>query len=301
MLDWTTAAILSSAIIGAASIMDSHLLSRRLPSLGTFLLPASPVFFALGLLLLYIFPLPENLPWHIVPLTIVAGIMRGVAILTMLYHLKKQEVSRVIPIIYSYPVFVAVIAVPVLGETLSHLQWLAIIIVVMGAMVVSAGKGPVSSQGWLGRTTFYLFLTGLLFAGADVITKYVLSYISFWHGYAFAAFCIGTVFFLFSIRPQTIRELRDMKQKKLALGMLFANEIIAPLAVILSYWAMQNGPISLVSTIVGSRPVFVAIYSLILSRILPGFLMKFPSMKVFMVRLAAIIMIFGGISIIYLT
>ena len=301
MMDWTTAAILSAAIIGGASIMDSHLLTRRLPSLGTFLLPASPVFITLGLLVFHFLPLPENLPWQIVLLAVVAGIMRGVAILTMLYHLKKQEVSRVIPIIYSYPVFVAVMAVPLLGETLGHLQWLAIIIVVMGAMVVSAEKSPVGNHGWLGRTTLYLFLTGLLFAGADVITKYVLSYISFWHGYAFAAFCIAAVFLIFSMRTQTLKQLRDMKQKKVTLTMLFANEIIAPSAVILSYWAMQNGPVSLVSTIVGSRPVFVFIYTLILSRILPGFLIKTPSMKILVVRLVAILMIFGGLSIIYLT
>ena len=281
--------------------MDSHLLSRRLPSLRAFLLPASLVFLSIGLILLYLFPLPEGVALSVVLLALSIGLMRGVAVGIMLYHLKQQEVSRVIPIIYSYPVLVAIIAVPLLGEALSYLEWLAIIIVVSGAIMVSAERNTAGNKSWLRRTTFYLTVAGVCFASADVTTKYVLGYISFWNAYALTAVSISSAFFIFSMRLQTIRELRDMKQRKLTLTMLVLNEIIAPMAIILSYWAMQRGPVSLVSTIVGSRPVFVAIYTIILSRILPGFLMKIPSMKVFMLRLVATLMIFGGISIIYLT
>jgi len=231
---------------------------------------------------------------------VASGIFRAAAALIMLYYFKREEVSRVIPVIYIYPVFVAIMAVPLLGESLSYLQWLAVIIVVAGAVVVSAEKSP-ATTGLLSRTALHLFAAGLLFAMADVTSKYALGYISFWNVYSISAICTSSICLIISIRPQTIRELRDMKQKKLALSMLVPNELVAPLAIALSFWAMQRGPISLVSTIIGSRPVFVAVFSLILSRALPGFLMKIPSMKVFVVRLAAILMIFGGISIIYLT
>ena len=168
MLDWITTAVLSAAIMGGASIMDSHLLSRRLPSLRAFLLPASLVFLSIGLILLYLFPLPEGVALSAVLLALSIGLMRGVAVGIMLYHLKQQEVSRVIPIIYSYPVLVAIIAVPLLGEALSYLEWLAIIIVVSGAIMVSAERNLAGNKSWLRRTTFYLMVAGVCFASADV-------------------------------------------------------------------------------------------------------------------------------------
>ncbi len=265
-----------------------------------FLLPASLVILVVSLVAASLFPLPSGLDGQTLLIAVLSGVLRTLSLGILLYTFRMEEVSRVIPIIYSYPVLVAIMAVPLLGEALSYLEWLAIIIVVSGAIMVSAERNTAGNKSWLRRTTFYLTVAGVCFASADVTTKYVLGYISFWNAYALTAVSISSAFFIFSMRLQTIRELRDMKQRKLTLTMLVLNEIIAPMAIILSYWAMQRGPVSLVSTIVGSRPVFVAIYTIIISRILPGFLMKIPSMKVFMLRLVAILMIFGGISIIYL-
>ena len=299
-MNWTSAAILSAAIMAAVNVISSHLLSRRMPSLRVFLLAPGIIQLSYALLTFYLFPFPEGVAMRPIWAAVASGIFRTAAVLIMLYYFKREEVSRVIPVIYIYPVFVAIMAVPLLGEALSYLQWLAVIIVVAGAVVVSAEKSP-ATTGWLSRTALHLFAAGLLFAVADVANKYALGYISFWNGYSITAICMSSTFWIISMRPRMLRQLRDMKQKKLTLTMLFTNELIAPSAVILSFWAMQRGPVSLVSTIIGSRPVFVAIFSLILSRVLPGFLKKIPGMKVFVVRLVAILMIFGGISIIYLT
>jgi len=79
------------------------------------------------------------------------------------------------------------------------------------------------------------------------------------------------------------------------------NETLAPVASILLFLALQSGPVSLVSTIVSSRPIFVVIFALILSRILPRFLVWQPGKGMLALRLIATAMIVGGITIIYLT
>jgi hypothetical protein len=59
--------------------------------------------------------------------------------------------------------------------------------------------------------------------------------------------------------------------------------------------------VSLVSTIASSRPIFVVIYALILSRTSPMFLEWQSGKGMLALRLIAIAMIVSGIAIIYLT
>jgi len=71
---------------------------------------------------------------------------------------------------------------------------------------------------------------------------------------------------------------------------------------VLLFWALETGPVSLVSAIVGgSRPVFVFIFALILSRIWPMFLEWQSGRVALILRIMATVMIVGGLTIIYLT
>ena len=300
-MNWTSTAILSAATYGIVSIIDSHLLSKRMPSLQSFLLPVGMILLVFGLIVLYFFPIPEGTAALPIWIAVAAGITRCAGIIITLYNLRREEVSRVIPITYTYPVFVAIIAIPLLGESLGYLQWLAIIIVVAGAIIVSAEKSPSGTTGSLNKPFLLLFVASLLLAVADILAKYALAYISFWNVYSLAIISLSAIFCIISTRPGTIKQLRAMKQKNSAMALLVFDEILALLGATLQFWAMARGPVSLVSTITGTRPVFVAIYSIILSFVLPGFLIKRGTSEVMALRLTAIVMIVGGVSIIYLT
>jgi hypothetical protein len=67
------------------------------------------------------------------------------------------------------------------------------------------------------------------------------------------------------------------------------------------FQALENGPVSLVSTIVSSRPMFVLLFALVLSRLWPSFLEWNPSKGMLALRLIATALIVGGITIIHLT
>ena len=86
------------------------------------------------------------------------------------------------------------------------------------------------------------------------------------------------------------------------MGLLTLSESLALVGIMLSFWAVKNGPVSLVVTIMGSRPVFVAVFSFILGFISPRFLLaKTVGRRVLVLRFLATALIVGGISIIYLT
>jgi len=300
-VDWVSIAIFGTAFLGLVNIIDSHLISRRMPSLRAFLLLIGIVHLIYASVLFSLFPLPEGMGIWPVLVAVASGILRTGAITIMLYTMKREEVSRVIPVVYTYPVFVAIMAVPLLGETLYYLQWIAIIIVVAGAVMISFRRNSEGSATWLGKPLLLLFGSSLLFAMADIASKYALAFISFWNMFWFSAFCISGIFLLASMRPHIIRQLSNMKQRSSTIALVVFNETLAPIGIVLSFWAMQRGPVSLVSTIASSRPIFVFIYALIISRVSPMFLEYQPGKALLALRLIATAMIFGGIAIIYLT
>jgi uncharacterized membrane protein len=105
-----------------------------MPGLRAFLLPVGIIQLIFCSLVFSLFPLPEGIGTLPILAAIAGGICRVTGSLILFYNLKKEEVSRVIPITFTYPIFVAIIALPLLGESLHYLQWLAIIIVVAGAV-----------------------------------------------------------------------------------------------------------------------------------------------------------------------
>jgi drug/metabolite transporter (DMT)-like permease len=297
-MTWITASLVVAAVGGLANIIDSHLITKRMPSFRAYLLPASTLHIVYGLIFLNLYPLPSGVPAFPWSIAAVAVVTRTIAILLMLYAMRTEEVSRVIPVANTYPVFVAILAVPVLGEALNYLQWLAICITVAGAVLISIrwrGQG----QGARLRQTFILLLaSSILFGVANTATKYALDYLSFWNMYSISDLCYGAVFLLLSARPGVLRELRDMSKKGTAMKLIAFNETMTMGGYILSFWAMERGPVSLVSTIMGIRPCFVFLYALALSRTLPWVLQERLGKGIIAVKIISIALIVGGVAII---
>jgi len=252
-VDWANIALLSTAIIGLVNIIDSHLISRRMPGLQAFLLPASLVVLVVSLVAASLFPLPSGLDGQTLLIAVLSGVLRTLSLGILLYTFRMEEVSRVIPVYSTFPVFVAIMAVPLLGETVGLLQWLAIIVVVAGAVV---------------------WITGLSIAAG---------------------------FMLVSLRPRILRELADLRQRGTVLGLLVFNELLVVAGVLLLFVAMQNGPVSLVSAIFSSRPIFVLIFAFIISRTFPNFLKWETGKGVLAQRVVGTAMVVAGIAAIYLS
>ncbi|MFC1937457.1 EamA family transporter [Chloroflexota bacterium] len=300
-MDWVGTALLSAAIYGVVNIIDSHLLTRRMPGFRALILPIGIIHFIYSGVALSLFPLPDGTDIWLIAAALASSLLRTAAVSTMLYMMKKVEVAQVVPIVYTYPIFVAILAMPLLGESLYYLEWLAIFVVVAGAVVVSFRRGQSGSITWRARPLLMLLGCSLLLALADITSKYVLGFLSFWNMFWLGGFCMSTVFILVSMRPQILRQLGNMQRKKSTIAILALNEMLAPTAMLLMYLAIERGPVSLVSTVVGSsRPVFVFILALVVSRILPRFIEWHADRRLLITRFVAVAMIAAGILIIQL-
>ena len=144
------------------------------------------------------------------------------------------------------------------------------------------------------------FVAALLMAFANLASKYALEHISFWNMYTIGALGLAFVLLSVSLRPAVLREIYALKRPVSTLSLMAINETMAPIAALLLFWSIERGPVSLVSAISGSQPIFVFFYALILSRTSSMLLEQRMGRRAMAIRSLAIAMIVGGITIIHL-
>lgn len=140
-MSWVGFAILSAALSSIVSIFDSHLLSRRLSNLNTYLLPLGIFHGTVALVVLVFQPIATNAPFLHYMAAFGSGVLSGFGSILMLNTVRKGEISRIIPVVNTSPILVALMAVPLLGEMLNYRDWLGILLTVAGAILISLQKG----------------------------------------------------------------------------------------------------------------------------------------------------------------
>jgi drug/metabolite transporter (DMT)-like permease len=196
---------------------------------------------------------------------------------------------------------VALFAMPIVGEFLDTSQWIAIIIVVFGVILATFRGASGGKITWSGKVLCLLLAASAFWALSEVMAKYALAVISPWQMYALSHFSMAFIFLLISLRPRILSEWARHKKRSSAIIIIIFNETIAVISVVLLYWAMERGPVSLVSAVSSTRPVFVFIYALIISRFSELLLERRANKGTLLLRFIAVTMIAGGVALIYLT
>lgn len=293
-MTWMLLAALSSAAYGTMAVIDKRLIDQYMPSLNSYYLWIGIAVFVYGLVFLAVGGSPADAPLGPTLVAAASGLCWGAALAMMFLGYKLQEVSRASALVFTFPVFVALLAVAFLGESLVPLQWVALTVVVAGAILISLG-GPSTGGGRkLFRIVPVLLAASLLTALGHLTGKYALQELSV--GFVTSLRFLGMAFVLaFFWRRRNLVELRQAMRHKEALVLLILGElIIVPVAILLMMIATKLGPVSLVATITGTRPVFVFFYSTLLS--LPRIRVLNESLNrgTLAAKLASVLMIIGG-------
>lgn len=301
-MNWVDSAILAAVILAAVNVVDSHLIVRRMPGLLAFLFPVGIVAIVYGLIVFVSVPIPEKAETAHFLYAVGSSLIRSLSVVLFLYAMRKSEVSRIMPVVNTHPMYVAIMAFVLLDESLAGLEWFAILITVAGAVLISIRWGEGNNISFnINRYAMLPFLSALCLAGANLTSKYALEGINSWNMYAIGSFVWGSVCVAISTRPKVLSDLRHLNRRVSTMTILMVNETLAPVAIVLLFWSIERGPVSLVSTIAGAQPVFVFLYAMILSRMSAGALLEERMSKRKMAsRFAAIALIFGGVSIIHL-
>ena len=263
---WALVALAGTTCFAGVNLIDKHILDRRLPSVVSFyawLVLMQVVYVAI---ILGVTGIPWDAPADKLLIAFLSGLSIGAGLAFKFFGLKLEEASRAVAIAEVYPVYVALLAVAFLGEFLDPVQWVAVLLVVLGGILVSFRGGTGRSLPRRSRGLPFLLAAGIGQGVGFFAAKFALQDLSLWTVFVFQL--LGSlVVFIFFAHPRAWRDLFSVLRNKRFLLFMVAGEGVLPfIALILSLWAISLGPVSLVVALLAIRPMFVFAGSSVLSK-----------------------------------
>ena len=294
---WILVALVAAATLALVHLTDKRLLDHHLPSIDTLY-----AWVAIGLAVyiagaLAIFGVPDDTSLSFILVALASGLALGIGYALLFVALKVDEASRAVAISQIYPIFVAFLAVPFLGERLSAFQWASIVLVVMGTMIISLPAVP-RSRGALKPTRGIpaSVASGLFLAVGFFLAKLALSESSLTTVFIYQQ--AGTLLaFLPFCRPRVCVQLFRAMRQPSTVGLLIVGEGMLPLVVVVcALLATSLGPVSLVTAFLATTPLFVFMLATLLSQARWHLMEEALSPRALAMKFAAIAMIVAGVS-----
>jgi drug/metabolite transporter (DMT)-like permease len=220
-----------------------------------------------------------------------------IGLVSVLYNkaMTLEEASRVVPMFYLNPIFVLPLAYFFLNETLSFQKYAGVFLLVISAALISYKK--LKGKFRISPALIYILLFSLVWAGYEVSTKYIFSFIDYFSFLFWTV--VGALFgglillFIPKIRDDFIVDMRKANKKKVFFWRLITVAVYYT-GVVSIYIAISIGLISLVSAIPSLQPLFVLLYTLLLSFFMPKVLSEKVSKLIIFTKILSIILIFVG-------
>jgi drug/metabolite transporter (DMT)-like permease len=189
------------------------------------------------------------------------------AFLVILYNfaMMKEQGTNVVSVIYTSPLFVAVLAFVFLGESLSVTNYEGILLLVVSAFLVLYRRIDAKNVT-LGIVLVYAFASAV----ARVAAKSALEGVDVWSYFFWFLIggLVGTII-LAGLRPGNLAAALKKLDAKL-LTLIAATTGFSTLGLVLLYTAFSLGPVALASGLTAIQPTLVFFCSSVLLRFRPG-------------------------------
>ncbi|MCX6740946.1 MAG: EamA family transporter, partial [Candidatus Parcubacteria bacterium] len=286
------------------NLFDKFILEKRINNFLIYFVIGGIAWLVLGLIVLPFF-FPLHLSGTLIGLAAIAGFLAGLNWLIFYKALTKEDVSRVIAIFYLYPAFVAIWAGLLLNERISLIKWIAVFLAIAGAIIISLKKESAKAPIKFSNSFLLILLGAALFEPAiEIIDKYALSSLLSSPLLYLSLSCSGFVLvaIILLIRSRSLRQQswQFIKTKRSTVKMVLLAHAVYFLANLFFLLAVPFTKIIYVSTVSVAQPVFVFIFSIILSVVRPKLLKESLSLKTVLVKIFAIVLIVGSVLIITL-
>ena len=264
MPTWTVLALLFPALMGVVNVLDKYIIERYVPSIYFYAFWLGVFELVIGASILVAVS-ADGLDADTVPGAALSGVLRSASFLLLLGGLKRGQVARIMPVWYSHPLMVALLATVFLDESLSPLLWGSIVLVVMGVGLVSWHGGRDSGEG-IGLFAVLLTLAGaFLFAVSVAISKAYLEEGDFWEFYS-----VSRVTFAFGLLgvvglPHVRRGALNAIKIRGFLRYVFFVEVMITVAIIVYLGAVALGPVARVAAFSALQPSVIFLFSLALA------------------------------------
>ncbi|HVU85886.1 MAG TPA: DMT family transporter [Pirellulales bacterium] len=186
----------------------------------------------------------------------VRSIAGSISMLCTFYALPRLPIADVLTIANIFPVWVALLSWPLLGEKLSGGVWLAIVCAIAGVVLVQQPGGDEANAGAL-AVLFGSMATAVAMIGLHRLTDIDVRAVVVHFSAVATLFCIAT-FFLFPLR-HTIRDYADAK----VIAMLLGVGVSATIGQLLLTKAFTAGNAAKVSVVALSQVGFAMLFDVL--------------------------------------
>ncbi len=298
MIDWIAPALISPFLFSIVTLIDTRVLSGFRIPISSFNLFVGASQGTFGLIILLASPLPS-----VSVATIISGlgigVLQGLGLVVMFWMLRREDPSRVIPAMQTSPIFVALLAWPLFDEPLGGLQWLAVLLAVGGAMLVSVNFSGAGSFPRFRPVFLLLIFSALMGAFAQLLTKSTLDDLSTTHTVALRGIGLFALMWIIFARPGSIRGLASfLRNPRQAPWLVLAEGVMPFTGHLLIVTAISRGPVALVASLFGTRPVWVFLGSLTLSKLAPRLVYEEFTRRELPIKFAAALMMVAAIALI---
>lgn len=229
------------------------------------------------------------------------GTLYLLATLPYFYALEKDDASLTVPLFQMIPVFSFILGYIFLKETLTVTQIIGGLIILVSSIFISLNISDIKKMkmkwnifGLMVLSSILYALNFLFFKRFAIETDFWIT--SFWEYIGFAFFGVFLLIFIKNYRRGFIHVLRTNKLQVLEINGL--NEIINIVAKISFNVASLLTPVTLVWIINGLQPLFVFIFGILLTILLPKISQEDISKKTLIQRVIAIFIITIGVYLI---
>ena len=297
-MSWVAIALAGAAISSIVSIFDKTVIYRYARTPHTLPLLIGIAQTSVGIVVLAIVGIPEEAAWEPVLWALLSGAVFGISAQFLMHVLFRNEVSRTIPVFQSYPIFTAIYAFFFLGEDLGVVEWLAVAVVVAGAVLMSFRPESSVRRLLLDRAFVLLMIGSAIHGSAHVFGKVAVDELPVLFTHGLRSIALGGVFFAFNLRSESVDDVRTfVRTCSPALRFVAMNElIIATAGLLLMLWALQLGPAALVTALTSARAFFLVVYSTALALVWRGALGEVTTRGVVAIKLASTALIVAGVA-----
>lgn len=298
-MQWYFFAFLSPLLWAVSNHIDKYILSKYLKSSSTGILAIFTgvvgFLFSLGILIFsndHLF----NINFFHAIIIILNGILLIIAFIPYYYALDGEDVSSVVPLYQTIPIFSFIIGFFLLGETINLMQIIAGVCIILGSVFISI---DLSKSGFhlRSRALLLMLLSSFLISIHFLVFKVIAIEETFWVTvfWEYLGTTIAAIFLLIFISNYRKQFIIALRTNSLAVILITGiNEVINIAAKLFANFATLLVPVFIVNLANGLQPMFVFLIGLILTIFLPFINTEKISRKYLIQRIVAIVVLLVG-------
>jgi drug/metabolite transporter (DMT)-like permease len=275
-MHWLIFALVAPLLWATVNHIDKYLLEKHFKSDGVgALILYSSLFAVIMLPVAYLIePSLLLIDLKTILMLLLVGVITGFSIYAYLVALRMQEVSLIMPIFQTIPVFGFILGFFFLGELLTTTQMIAGAIIVFGAIIISLEIEEEERLRFRWKPLVLVLTSAILFALHDTLFKGLALETNFWTTVFWSnlgLLLFGVVIFISSRadRKAFLTTLRSQPVSIISLN--FGSETATMIGNLTLSYATLLAPLALVEVVASYQPVFVFILGVIFTLFLPKF------------------------------